>query len=52
MSLLLIFSLSFCQQGEANVPDGKEAESLMLHNHNQIFIPDDMERKLAEIPGD
>ncbi|XP_020632664.1 uncharacterized protein LOC110069480 isoform X2 [Orbicella faveolata] len=38
--------------GEANVPDGKEAESLMLHNHNQIFIPDDMERKLAEIPGE
>jgi len=48
MSLLL----SFCQLGEANVPDSKEAERLLLHNHNHIFIPDDMERKLAEIPGD
>lgn len=27
-----------------------QAERLLLHNHNQIFIPGDMERKLAEIP--
>lgn len=46
-----LFSFFFCQQGEASVTDSKEAEELLLHNHNQIFIPDDMARKLAEIPG-
>ena len=50
ISLLLFFFCFLCQQGEA-LPDSKEAERLLLGYHKHIFIPDDIERKLAELPG-
>ena len=36
--------------GVVNVPDSKEGARLLLGKHIPIFIPDDMERTLAENP--
>ena len=33
------------------MPSLKEVENSLLEKHNLVFIPDDMEKKLNEIPG-
>ncbi|XP_078365415.1 uncharacterized protein LOC144649723 isoform X3 [Oculina patagonica] len=36
-------------QEEANFPDTKKTKRLLLKSHDSVYIPKDMERKLAEI---
>ena len=38
-------------QGDGDIPGFTEIERTLLENHDHVFIPEDMEKKLVEIPG-
>ena len=44
---------SSCQesQGDGSTSNYNQIEKAMLKSHDNVFVPDDMEKKLAEIPG-
>lgn len=38
-------------QSDPNVLSFKKIQNVLLENHDNVFIPEEMEKQLAELPG-